>query len=335
MATDHDTLLRQWSMLRKIPRYPQKITARILTESLRSDGYSIAKRTIERDLLELSHQFPLVLDDSERPYGWSWQKDAPAFDLPGLDHHESLMLVMAEEHLAKLLPCSTIEILKPYFSAAHKKLETLPKSKGKRSWLDKVRTVLPQQPLISPTIHRKVQQVISEALLDDKQVEITYKRRGSKDSQVLRVHPLALIQRGGVIYLYARIFDYMDTRLLAMHRIASAEKCEDETVIPKDFDLDADIEKGRFGFGDGKTIRLELSISADVAEHLEESPLSKDQKLTSATEGQYQLSATVPETPQLNWWLLSLGEGVEVVSPAELRTEIQSIIKRMLTNYQS
>ncbi|MGZ8967548.1 MAG: hypothetical protein ACXW1C_06525, partial [Gallionella sp.] len=106
-----DTLRRQWLMLHKIPRSPQKITARDLHESLMAEGFDVGKRTIERDLHSLSELFPLVLDDRDRPYGWSWLKDAPLFSLPGLSNAEALTLAMVEQHLNSLLPSSTLQQL--------------------------------------------------------------------------------------------------------------------------------------------------------------------------------------------------------------------------------
>src|SRR5450830_402074 len=119
MALLHpDTLLRQWQMLRLIPRHPQKISARDLHEKLKSEQFDVTKRTIERDLLSLSEMFPLVSDERNRPYGWSWQKNAPLFSLPGLSHTEALTLAMVEQHLNTLLPSSTLQQLQPYFDAA-------------------------------------------------------------------------------------------------------------------------------------------------------------------------------------------------------------------------
>ena len=65
MAANHQLLLRQWAMLRMIPRYPRKITARDLMEKLFNEGFSMTKRSVERDLQSISATFPLVSDDRE------------------------------------------------------------------------------------------------------------------------------------------------------------------------------------------------------------------------------------------------------------------------------
>ena len=334
MALQHDTLLRQWHMLRHIPRYPLKVTARTLKERLDLDGFNITKRSVERDLLELSSTFPLALDDREKPYGWSWQKDAPSFDLPGIGNNEALTMMMVEQHLTNLLPATTIEVLKPYFKSAHQHLAATLKAHDIQSWLNKVRTVQPNQTLIAPKIEADIQRVVTEALLTDKQLQIKYKRRGESKVVAYRIHPLALIQRGGLIYLYVRINDYEDIKILALHRFEAAEILSETTQYPENFDIDEEIAKGRLDFGAGDTITLKAKFTAEAGEHLFETPLSLDQSIEPQADGSLLVTANVADTPQLLWWLLALGAGVEILEPLALRENIASTLSNAARIYQ-
>lgn len=335
MPSNHETLLRQWQMLRYIPRYPAKISARELHEKLKAEDFDINKRSVERDLQSLSAVLPLSLDDRVKPYGWSWQKDAPAFNLPGLGNNEALTMVMVEQHLSALLPATTMDVLAPYFKTARQHLTAIPKAQHVRSWLNKVRTVTPNQPLLAPTIKPEVQQVVSEALLADKQLQIKYRRRVDDNPVEYRIHPLALIQRGGVVYLYVRIFDYENTKTLALHRIETATILDEPTHYPVGFNIDDEVAKGRFGFGDGSMIHLKAKFNQECGDHLFETPLSKDQTIEELPDGSLLVSATVADTAQLQWWLLALGYGVEVIEPIGLRDAMSGIIKRMSSIYQS
>lgn len=335
MPSNHETLLRQWQMLRYIPRYPAKISARELHEKLKAEDFDINKRSVERDLLSLSAVLPLSLDDRVKPYGWSWQKDAPAFDLPGLGNNEALTMIMVEQHLSALLPATTMDVLAPYFKTARQHLTAIPKAQHVRSWLNKVRTVAPNQPLLAPTIKPEVQHVVSEALLADKQLQIKYRRRVDVNPVEYRIHPLALIQRGGVVYLYVRIFDYKDTKTLALHRIETATILDKPTHYPVGFNIDNEVAKGRFGFGDGSMIYLKAKFTLESGDHLFETPLSKDQTIEELPDGHLLVYATVADTAQLQWWLLALGDGVEVIEPIGLREAMSGIIKRMSSMYQS
>ena len=335
MAQLHpDTLLRQWHMLRMIPRHPHKITAKALHEKLQGEQFDVTKRTVERDLIALSELFPLVSDERDKPYGWSWSKDAKVFNLPGLSRNEALTMAMVEQHLNNLLPASTLSQLQPYFKAARQQLSGIPQNERTRSWLKKVRTVPASQPLLPPDIRPSVQQTVYEALLADRQLEIRYLKRGETQAVEYRIHPLAAVQRGAVTYLYCRIFDYEDLRTLALHRIQSATLLEETAKAPTGFSIDDEINSGKFGFGEGKQMKLEAIFCNGAGDHLFETPLSSDQSLAELEGGSVKLVATVNDTPQLSWWLLGLGDGVEVIKPAALRQSIAKTIARMQAKYQ-
>ena len=334
MTNDNQTLIRQWTMLRNIPRYPSKITAGELTTKLIAEQFSVSKRTIERDLIELSRSFPLTLDDRNKPFGWSWLREAPSFDLPGLSGHEALMLAMAEDYLKELLPSITNEVLGPHFKAAKRALKEQYNSKNISNWLLKVRSISANQPLISPKISPEIQKAVTEGLLTEKQLNIRYQKLGEEEIHVYRIHPLALVNRGNLSYLMVTFYEYHDIRLLAMHRIMSAETLIDSVIIPDGFNLDEEIAKGRLGFGDGEMIRLVLEFNREVGEYFLETPISVDQTYFE-TDEKITITAAVADTPQLNWWILGLGSGVKVIKPTKLKKQIQDEIDRMYLEYQS
>lgn len=327
-----DVLRRQWEMLASLPRYPRKITAADLKAKLDDAGYKTTKRTVERDLQTLSQQFPLTCDDKSKPYGWSWKQDAPSFSVPGLTVDEALTLHLARQYLTPVLPASTLRSLEPHFEQAGKILGESNPPRSARRWMHKVRIVHPGQLLLPPKIDRKAYAAITDALLRDRQIKAAYVGRDESQPRELLLHPLALVQRGPVTYLIASAFDYPDVRLYAVHRFRSAEVM-DEAAKHTGFDLDAYIGSGKLGFGEGKSIKLTALVDDEIVVHLRESPLSADQILTPASDGVTRLTATVMDTPQLRWWLLGFGDGVEVLKPAVLRREFVVIARAMTRRY--
>ena len=95
------TLARQWELLKLIPRHRPGFTPRGLRESLAAAGHDVTKRTVERDLRELSIVFPLECNDSSIPHGWHWRADA-AFDIPGIALAEAVSLGLLEDLLRQL-----------------------------------------------------------------------------------------------------------------------------------------------------------------------------------------------------------------------------------------
>lgn len=334
MATNQLSLLRQWNMLRMLPRAPGKISVRDLAQRLSDAEFPVTERTIQRDLQELAAVFPLVVDDRDKPFGWSWQRDASSFDLPGLSLPEALTLTLVEQHLRHHLPPSTIDALQPHFQSAARALSSSEGSALSKAWLNKVRSIAPQQPLLPPAMDAECQRTVYLALLRDRQLTLHYKKRDAAKPTVYDVvHPLAVVQRGGLIYLVCMFADYDDVRTIALHRLHQATMRYETSRQHPGFDLDAFIASGQFGVIAGEPLMLDAIFSRAAGEHLHETPLSADQKLRARADGRLQLTATVPNTRALVWWLLGFGDGVEVVGPAELRAEMAGIATGMAALY--
>lgn len=333
MATNQQTISRQWNMLRLLPRFPRKITVQEIKGKLASADFEVTERTIQRDLQELSEVFPLTADEREKPYGWSWQRDAPSFDLPGLGVSEALTLVLVEQHLHNFLPPSALDQLQPYFKAAANALNLAREDGGSKAWLGKVRSVPAAQLLLPPSLDGDVQRNVYEALLRDRQLKLSYRKKGERVQVEYVVHPLAIVQRGPILYLVCTFFEYTDIRLLALHRVISAEMADASSKRPKGFSIDGVIASGIMGFGGEEQIQLEAKFKAEEGAHLYETPISKNQHLEELEDGRVRLTATVVDTCELRWWLQGFGPNVEVVGPADLRDAIAAASKETSAIY--
>ena len=76
---------------------------------------------------------------------------------------------------------------------------------------------------------------------------------------------------------------------------------------PRGFDLKAYDDDGRFGFGEGRRIRLSFRIQRDAGLHLLETPLSGDQHVDERADGTLNITATVTDSAMLDWWLRGFG----------------------------
>jgi predicted DNA-binding transcriptional regulator YafY len=329
----NDTQLRQWAMLRHIPQHPRQITAKELTERLKSEGFEVSKRTIERDLLSLSGIFPLISNDRSRPYGWSWSKDAEAFALPTMSPLQALTLELAHDHLATLLPASLLDTLAPYFKCAEGVLSSGDGVKKLASWRKKVAMVPPSQPLIPPNYPEEVIEAIHSAILTEQQLEITYTPREHSETKTYPAHPLGIVQRGAVTYLIATLYDYTNILLFAVHRIQAAKVLDQPAITPEGFNLEHYISQGALGFEENGLINLVVRFTVSAAEHLWETPLSIDQQIAPDQSGWVRLQATVPDTAQLRWWLRGFGSEVEVLEPIVIREEFALLSASMNNIY--
>ena len=302
-----ETVLLALELLRRIPRN-RKISATELHQQISASGIERDLRTVQRQLEMLSEHFDIERDDSSKPYGYRWKEGAQGLALPVLSEQESLLLTLAAQHLRNLLPASLTKSMSNFFTQARSNIGSRGNTKRAREWLSKVRVVSTTQPLLPPTIKPGVFEEVSNALFNNRWLSVAYKNARDKQTTA-DVMPLGLAQQGPSLYLVCRYRDYDNERSLALHRMLSAKASTLTFERPKGFDLQQYDDDGRFGFGEGKHIRLSFLIDKKAGLHLLESPLSLDQEVKEIGD-RYAISATVVETAQLEWWLLGFGEKV-------------------------
>jgi len=313
-----ETVLLALELMRRIPR-GRKITAKELHEQLADTEVGRDLRTIQRQLEMLSEYFDIERDDRNKPYGYCWKERSKGLALPMLTEQESLLLTLAEQNLRSLLPASLMKSMEGFFTQARANLAPYSNAKREREWLKKVRVVSTTQPLLPPRIKPGVFEQVSNALYANQWLVVDYENVAGKRTQA-EVMPLGLAQQGPRLYLVCRFQGYDNERSLALHRIHTANASTLTFERPKDFDLEKYDNDGRFGFGDGKRILLTFRIEKEAGFHLLESPLSEDQQVKELGDV-FEITATVIESEQLEWWLRGFGEkvshvGIRATSPS-------------------
>ena len=313
-----ETLVFALELLRRIPRQ-RKVSARDLHRQLQEAGLKKELRTVQRQLKLLSRHFDIERDDRERPYGYRWNEQAEGFCVPRLKLQDSLLLTLAEQYLRAVLPARLMQSMEGFFTQARYDLKEHGKRGPEQEWLSKVRIVDTTQPLLPPEIKPGVFEAVSNALYENKWLKLNYKNADGKRGKY-RVMPLGLAQQGPRLYLVCRFEGFDNERSLALHRIISAQTSTMSFERPVDFDLKKYDDDGRFGFGEGERIRLTFRINKPNGFYLLESPLSKDQEV-SELDDEYQITATVVDTEQLNWWSRVRGCGSDARRRSEIKTQ--------------
>ena len=305
-----ETLALALELLKRIPR-TGKTSAADLQVKLADAGLKRSVRTIQRLLDMLTERFDIDRDTREKPYGYRWKPNASGFAIPALSRQESLLLMLAEQQLKTLLPTRVTKSMDGFFAQACRDLSPNGNARLEREWLSKVRVVSATQPLLPPKIQPGVFEAVSDALFENKWLEVEYRNANGKASRA-DVMPLGLAQQGPRTYLVCRYKGFDNERSLALNRIQSAKMSTLAFTRPTDFDLKKYDDDGRFGFGEGKRIHITFTIEKSAGLQLLESPLSEDQSVHELDSG-YEVSATVVDSALLDRWLRSFGEQVSSV----------------------
>ncbi|AMW78600.1 WYL domain-containing protein [Acinetobacter sp. TGL-Y2] len=321
-----NSLYRQWQILSRLST-GKWMGTRELQETLQREGIDISLRTIQRDLNQISQRFPIESNKTV-PQGWRWRSDAPIQSLPHMTSSQAVTFMMVEEHLKHLLPPSLIEEMNPWFDLARRSLST---QNNVRQWINRVRIVPGNQPLIPPVVEKFAQQAIYEGLLQDKQIECVYRARGPQgEDRTYILNPLALVQKGSIIYLICTRHDKTEVQTFALHRFKSATVLDTRALHPVNFDIDAYIDSGALGFRvdfdkPTKHVDLELIMNEADALYFTESQLSKEQTIVKISDDLYKVSASVPFTSQLVWWLRSFGKKIIRIEPLNVFNAVHEI----------
>lgn len=305
-----ETTLLAIELLRRIPR-SHKVSAPQLHAQLRDAGIERDLRTIQRQLDMLSRHFDIERDDRSKPYGYRWKEQARGLALPALTPQESLLLSLAAQYLHNMLPARLSRAMQSLFSQAQRNLRH-PDGRAslEREWLKKVRVVATSQPLLPPDIQAGVFEAVTDALYANHWLHVHYRNAAGKRAEI-EVMPLGIAQQGPRLYLVCRYRGYDNERSLALHRMLAAQALPHTFKRPRDFDLKAYDDDGRFGFGEGRRIALRFRIRRDAGLHLLETPLAADQQAHESDDGQYlDIRATVVDSAMLDWWLRGFGDAV-------------------------
>ena len=327
----HSTVSRQWEWLKHLPKRESGITVTELLARLESSGFNISRRTVERDLNDLSLVFPLQCSEGITPQAWYWTPGVNV-ELQGITLTEALSLTLVADTIRPLLPASMLSVLEPRFVHARQKLKGLKDDNPAAGWLNKVACVRPDLNLQAPDIDPLLLETLQNALINERQVQCQYYSAHADKLSELTLNPLAMVQRGLVTYLIATAHPYTDVRQFAVHRFRSADQLNKPADGLQAFDLSAYLASDALQFGTPEKIRFQAWVSEHQARLIRETPLSADMTLELLDDG-FRVRSTLSNTWLLHWWILSQGDAMVVEQPPELRAQIGETLHRSSAAY--
>ncbi|HUF06690.1 MAG TPA: WYL domain-containing protein [Candidatus Binatia bacterium] len=167
-------------------------------------------------------------------------------------------------------------------------------------------------------------------------VELVYDP-GSGQEKRTRVHPYFLEPDAALRSVYLIGFDEPADamRTYKVERIRSATLTQDRYEIPDSFDPDDWLANswGIWSSDSTPTALVRLRFDAAVAHRVREAVWHRSQELTELEDGRVELKVTVAGTVEIRPWVLSWGEAVEVIEPAELREAVAASVRDAAARY--
>ncbi len=330
-ASSQDTIRRQWAILRRLTTTP--VPVREIHEHLRGEGYEVTRRTVERDLQDLGGAFNIVASEGV-PQGWAWNRKGRRSDLAGMDEAEAFTLVTAGKVLSRMLPHALLRKVSWLFESAR---ECVPKErrKGAARWSTLIRYIPSGEVLLPPEIDDGVMTTVQAAVMRGHCVRASYCSPYHGHTNDFLLHPVALLLRASAPCLLATLgHDDVEPFPYAIHRFESADLDDTRARRPRGFDLDRYLATGGERFACGETFRLVAEVRGDLANLIRETPISEDQKLVEKDD-HHRLEATVRDSWNLHFWILSQSANLTIRKPVRLRRHIHESLQSALSHYSS
>ncbi|MGM0905556.1 MAG: helix-turn-helix transcriptional regulator [Pseudomonadota bacterium] len=321
--------------------HSQDATAAEICRELQGKGYSIDKRSIQRDLSDFNGLMGLhPVSEARGPTAAVWSVDHIDFlSLNDNNYATALAIVMAEQQLRATAPPQITNQLKKPFDKAKKLIESDKGLTGR--WYNKVKVSNPSHWLKPPHIDENIFSIVKEAALENSVLELIYKKHQSdSDVENVTVTAKGLFYRGNVAYLVAYAHSKSDDsiksyRNLPISRIVRAKRRNfEEPQGPVNFSINDDTNAQLFEFRYGEPFTLELMIFKAVQREVEDAHLGDNQVVTeiSGNEDFKLLKATVPYNLNLIQWLLARAPYLKVVGPPEFKAKFEEEVKRAYYN---
>jgi predicted DNA-binding transcriptional regulator YafY len=324
LAGKRDRLARLWRVLQVLQAHgdegvrPSEIAKRV----------AMSVRNVYRDLNALEHEVGVPLWNEKGRWGV-----ADAAFLPPL--RLTLQEAMAVFLSARLMARFT-DKYDPNLAAAFQKLaEGLPEPL--RAHVDRTLGVLADRP-VDPRFNRHVAD-LTRAWAERRVVELTYApgRYDGSDPEPRRaiVHPYLLEPSLETHALY--LIGHDETRNAL--RTFKVERILDLAVTPRTFEppapgaLERALRRAWDIIADQPETSVVLRFSPGVAGRVREATWHPTQRVEEAPDGSLAWRGRVAGTIEIRLWILSWGDDVEVLEPAELRDDIAATFQRGAARY--
>jgi predicted DNA-binding transcriptional regulator YafY len=180
---------------------------------------------------------------------------------------------------------------------------------------------------------RETIRTLNEAVIAERSVRMRYRtgRTGAVSTRVL--DPYRVWYRSGGLYVVGHDHKSDELRTFAVDRIRAIESTGERFEVAADFDFEQYIGSS-FGVIAEPATTVRILFDPRWADYVAERTWHPSQKLTKRPRGRIELTMKVGGTADLRTWILSFGDGAEVLEPSALREEVAEELAGALKRYR-
>jgi predicted DNA-binding transcriptional regulator YafY len=285
----------------------------------------VATKTIHRDIEFMRDRLNLPIEFDSRHNGYHYTEEVNAFPTMQITEGELFALVVAEKALQQYRGTS---FERPLLSAIKKMEQALPDTISLN--LADIEQTISFRTRAEPILDLKIFDALAKAVAQRKQLELAYRKPGSKTPESRVVDPYHLANINGEWFLFAHDHARKDIRTFVPARIRSARPTGKTFARPEKFSLEKRL-RDSFGVHSGEgEYEVVVRFNARVADYVREKKWHESQQLRELKGGGVELRLKLSSLVEIERWILGWGGDARVVKPGELAEAVRQSAKQIL-----
>jgi predicted DNA-binding transcriptional regulator YafY len=299
-----------------------------IADRLNDEGYGINRKTVERDIEEISSSHPLSETDSNPRRFFFDGEFKLNFELV-FDEHQLQTIVLALESLKQMSPkvlkglCSDVEttLVSKLPRALAKEFEHL------KSISNASPTVLGESTDIDPEVFDTVLTCLRKGKVFECQYSSPDEARVSDRKRSFAPLKLHFV---GSPYLYVYDCENNEIKLLRISRIKNAIKTDLNVDKKRAKEIKLDHVFGAYGRGDEKIVNYAIKCTKPMAMKFKEQKIHPSQKIEVLKDGLFEITFTVHDSDEVVRLLSQYGEYIREIRPEGAYEKVKEIWKKGL-----
>ncbi|HMP83325.1 MAG TPA: WYL domain-containing protein [Verrucomicrobiota bacterium] len=286
----------------------------------------VSTKSIHRDIEFMRDRMNLPIEYDGARFGYHYTEEVSGFPTLQITEGELVALVIAEKALEQY---RGTQFEKPLLSAIRKIEQSLPDTISLN--LSDIENAISFRTRAEPVVNLEIFDAISKATASRRQIELTYRKAGSTQTEARLVDPYHLANINGEWYLFAWDHARKDIRTFVPGRVQSVRQTGKSFPRPEHFSLEKRL-RDSFGVHSGSgQYDVVIRFSARVADYIREKKWHESQQLRGLKGGGVELTLKLSSLVEIERWILSWGADATVVKPRELVAAIKDSARRILT----
>lgn len=288
----------------------------------------VCRKTVVRDIAFMRDQLDLPIEFDPRIQAYRYTSAVSGFPTVKITEGELLAMLVAQRALEQYRGTPFHRQLEASFS----KLAGGLKDKISFSPADELRTVSFRNIGLGKA-DMAIFNALSRAVLQQREVEFSYRKPGEAKSGRRRVQPYHLANRENLWYLVGRDIERSALRTFALPRITDVGVTGAAFVRPADFSPEKFFASALGVHGGEGNFLVVIRFGREVADRVTEREWHETQEMRTLPSGDLEFRLRLGALTEVERWVLGWGKGAEVLEPPELRDRIGATIRALSRLY--